>query len=195
LGRCHSPSSVLSLAVFRERFSALTLDEVVRADAIVVLGGTLSFSNSRECLIQGRLDPDRFFGGIDLFKANKPRYLVFTGGKLPWSNYPSEGVIFRDRAINSEIDPTSIIITSDVTNTAQEAKAIGQLASDVGFQSIILVTSSNICIEHLACLKKRLARYFHIQLICFHMYMNGRYLKCFQPPLLLIKPRMRFANF
>jgi hypothetical protein len=58
------------------------------ADAVVVLSGTLSFSSSRERLIQEWGDPDRFFGGIDLLKANKARYLVFTGGKLPWSNYP-----------------------------------------------------------------------------------------------------------
>jgi len=109
---------------FLERdFQHVTLDKVVRADAIVVLSGTLSFSSSRGRLIQEWGDPDRFFGGIDLVKANKAPYLVFRGGKLPWSSYPPEGVIFRARAINSGVHPTSIIVTGDLANTAQEAKA------------------------------------------------------------------------
>ena len=29
-------------------------------------------------------DPDRFFGGLALFKAGKAQKLVFTGGKMPW---------------------------------------------------------------------------------------------------------------
>jgi hypothetical protein len=31
-------------------------------------------------------DPDRFFGGIALFKAGKAQKLVFTGGKMPFKS-------------------------------------------------------------------------------------------------------------
>lgn len=150
-----------SLWRFLERdFQHITLDEVVRADAIVVLSGALSFSNSKGRLIQEWGDPDRFFGGMDLFKANKARYLVFTGGKLPWSIYPPEGLIFRERAINSGVNPTSIIVTRDVANTAQEAKAVGQIATELGFQSIILVTSSYHMHRALGLFEKEVAEVF-----------------------------------
>lgn len=79
---------------------------------------------------------------------------------MPWSDYPPKGVIFRERVINSGVDSASIIVTNDVANTVQEAKAIGQLASELGLQSIILATSSNHIDRVLSLFEKEVGELF-----------------------------------
>jgi len=45
-------------------------------------------------------DPDRFFGGIALFKAGKAQKLVFTGGKMQWDKAKkTEGEVLKEYAI------------------------------------------------------------------------------------------------
>ena len=45
-------------------------------------------------------DPDRFFAGIDILKSGKARNLIFTRGKMPWSDIPPEGEILKAKAMN-----------------------------------------------------------------------------------------------
>ena len=53
------------------------------ADAIVVLSeGRVVAPGKAEVSEWG--DADRFFGGVELFKAGKSPLLVFTGGSAPW---------------------------------------------------------------------------------------------------------------
>ena len=73
--------------------------DVKPADAIVVLGGMLSSVQTPQGLNFEWMDPDRFFGGVDLAIANKAHYLIFSGGKLPWENGPiSEGAFLKRKA-------------------------------------------------------------------------------------------------
>jgi len=53
------------------------------ADAIVVLSGMLEINGVGDSAYVEWGDPDRFFGGMALFKAGKAPRLVFTGGKIP----------------------------------------------------------------------------------------------------------------
>jgi hypothetical protein len=49
-------------------------------------------------------DPDRFFGGIALFKAFKAQNLVFTGGKMPWDKVKKrEGDVLKEYAISNGV--------------------------------------------------------------------------------------------
>jgi uncharacterized SAM-binding protein YcdF (DUF218 family) len=86
-------------------------------------------------------DPDRFFGGMALFKAGKAQKLVFTGGKMPWNKAKkTEGEVLRKYAISNGIASEKIYITKDVENTADEAVAVKELISQS--KRIILVTSA-----------------------------------------------------
>jgi uncharacterized SAM-binding protein YcdF (DUF218 family) len=86
-------------------------------------------------------DPDRFFGGIALFKACKAQKLVFTGGKMPWDKVKkTEGDVLKEYAISNGIPSENIIVTKDVENTAEEADAVKELISPS--KRIILVTSA-----------------------------------------------------
>lgn len=87
------------------------------------------------------VDPDRFFGGIALFKAGKAQRLVFTGGKMPWDKAKkTEGDVLKEYAISNGIASEKILVTKDVENTADEAVAVNELIGPS--KRIILVTSA-----------------------------------------------------
>ena len=86
-------------------------------------------------------DPDRFFGGIALFKAGKAQKLVFTGGKMPWDKVKkTEGEVLKEFAISNGIPAEKLMVTKDVETTADEAMAVKELISPN--KKIILVTSA-----------------------------------------------------
>ena len=83
---------------------------------------------------------DRIFAGIELIKENKAPYLILTRGKVPWSQGKPEGEFLYDYAIKAGIDKQQIILTDNVQNTDQEAKAIKKIFNEK--IKIILVTSA-----------------------------------------------------
>jgi len=111
------------------------------ADAIVVLSGMLGINEVGDSTYVEWGDPDRFFGGIALFKAGKAQKLVFTGGKMPWDKAKkTEGEVLKEYAISNGIASEKIFVTKDVENTADEAVAVKELKSPS--KRIILVTSA-----------------------------------------------------
>ena len=112
------------------------------ANAIVVLSGMVKTVKTKNGLdYEWGEAVDRFFAGIDLFKLNKAPTLIFTRGKVPWSIGVPEGEYLRDVAIKFEVPEKNIILTKNVENTEQEAKAIKELFS-IDNPKIILVTSA-----------------------------------------------------
>ena len=121
---------------YREPISAID-----SADAIVVLSGMLEINEVGDSTYIEWGDPDRFFGGIALFKAGKAQKLVFTGGRMPWDNAKkTEGEVLKEYAISNGIPSEKIFVTKDVENTADEAVAVKELISPS--TRIILVTSA-----------------------------------------------------
>ena len=111
------------------------------ADAIVVLSVMLEINEVGDSTYVEWGDPDRFFGGIALFKASKAQKLVFTGGKMPWDKAKkTEGEVLKEYAISNGITSERIFVTKDVENTADEAVAVKELISLD--KKIILVTSA-----------------------------------------------------
>ena len=86
-------------------------------------------------------DPDRFFGGIALFKAVKAQKLVFTGGKMPWDKAKkTERGMLKEYAILNGIPSEKIFVTKDEENTANESVADKELINPS--KRIILVTTT-----------------------------------------------------
>jgi uncharacterized SAM-binding protein YcdF (DUF218 family) len=111
------------------------------ADAIVVLSGMLGINDVGDLTYIEWGDPDRFFGGIALFKAGKAPMLVFTGGKIPWDGAKkNEGDVLKEYAISNGIPEEKIFVTKDVENTSDEAVAVKELIRQS--KRIILVTSA-----------------------------------------------------
>ena len=140
---------ILSTPIFSNNFFKLVegseyrkpINAIDSADAIVVLSGMLEINEIGDATYVEWGDPDRFFGGIALFKAGKAQKLVFTGGKMPWDKVrKTEGDVLKEYAISSDIPSEKIFVTKDVENTADEAVAVKELISPS--KRIILVTSS-----------------------------------------------------
>ena len=114
---------------------------VPNAQAIVVLSGMLVDVKSAEGITQEWGDPDRFFAGVELFKASKSKQLIFTGGLLPWSKSDqAEGDVLRRYAIEMGVPNDSIKVSGNAQNTFEEAKAIRAMLGPN--ENIILVTSA-----------------------------------------------------
>jgi uncharacterized SAM-binding protein YcdF (DUF218 family) len=140
---------ILSTPIFSNNFFKLVegseyrkpISAIDSADAIVVLSGMLEINEVGGSTYIEWGDPDRFFGGIALFKAGKAHKLVFTGGKMPWDKVKNtEGAVLKEYAISNGIPSERIFVTKDVENTADEAVAVKELIGTS--KRIILVTSA-----------------------------------------------------
>ena len=90
---------------------------------------------------------DRFYGGIELYKANKAPLLVFTGGWVPWqSNAKPEGEVLMRYAADLGIPRDRMLITSKATNTEEESGALAALLAQRSRGNaaprVLLVTSA-----------------------------------------------------
>ena len=116
--------------------------DIKSADAIVVLSGMIRTINSKDGLdYEFGEASDRIFAGINLFKEKKASKIILTRGKLPWSVGIPEGEYLKDIVVKNGISENNILLTENVENTDQEAKAIKKLLS-INEPKVILVTSA-----------------------------------------------------
>ena len=97
------------------------------------------------------IDADRFYGGVELFKAGKAPFLVFTGGWVPWQpTAKSEGEILLEYAKLLGIHEKHMFTTGAVMNTEEEAQAVAAFLSEqfspsgaeIVRRDVLLVTSA-----------------------------------------------------
>ena len=140
---------IISTPIFSNNFFKLVegseyrkpISAIDSADAIVVLSGMLEINEVGDSTYVEWGDPDRFFGGIALFKAGKAQKLIFTGGKMPWDKAKkTEGEVLKEYAMSNGVPSEKILVTKDVQNTADEAVAVKELLGTS--KRIILVTSA-----------------------------------------------------
>jgi uncharacterized SAM-binding protein YcdF (DUF218 family) len=118
-----------------------TPNNVSNAEAIVVLSGMINQVKSTNGVYPEWGDPDRFFAGLDLFKSGKAPKIIFTRGKMPWDKSKiTEGDILKKFALGYGVPDSAILLTDNVENTADEAKAVEKLLGK--WRHIILVTSA-----------------------------------------------------
>ncbi len=119
------------------------------ADAIVVLSGGRVVTPGKAAVSEWG-DANRFYGGVELFKADKAPLLIFTGGWSPWDpKAKPEGVILTEYAKELGIPGKNILTTGVIVNTEEEAQAVRVLMSgrhaavaEGVFPHILLVTSA-----------------------------------------------------
>ena len=130
------------IAYLESDYELIKPSKVESADAVVVLSGMVKTIQTKNGLdYEWGEAADRIFAGIDLFKLNKAPVLVLTGGKLPWSIGVPEGEYLRDVAIDLGVPKKDILLTENVENTDQEAKAIKKILL-LDNPKVILVTSA-----------------------------------------------------
>ena len=129
------------IAYLEKDYQPIEIAEVENVDAIVVLSGMIRVIGDEENLKYEFTDSvDRFFAGLDLFNNNKSPILILTRGKMPWSLGIAEGEYLKELAIKYGVSEENIILTDEVQNTDQEAKAIKEILTEDA--KIILVTSA-----------------------------------------------------
>ena len=130
------------IAYLESDYELIKPSKVEPADAVVVLSGMVKTIQTKNGLdYEWGEAADRIFAGIDLFNSNKAPVLILTGGKVPWSVGVPEGEYLRDVAIDLGVPKKDILLTENVENTDQEAKAIKKLIS-LDNPKVILVTSA-----------------------------------------------------
>jgi uncharacterized SAM-binding protein YcdF (DUF218 family) len=98
-----------------------------KADAIVVLSSSRVLAPGDSPVSEWD-DPDRFFGGIELYKAGRAPLIIFTGGWEPWlPGLEREGQILTQYAMDLGLPKKHLLATDKVLNTAAEAVAIADL--------------------------------------------------------------------
>jgi uncharacterized SAM-binding protein YcdF (DUF218 family) len=123
-------------------YRPLPLDSVEKVDAIVPLGGILGPTAPYGFLPNVGEAGERLEAGIALMARGKADWLVFTGGRAPWAErLEVEGAITARAAMARGIAPEKILVTREVGNTADEARAVAELMRARGWHRIILVTS------------------------------------------------------
>lgn len=114
------------------------------ADAIVVLSAGRSMAPGPDRVSEWA-DANRFFGGMDLMRAQKAPLLIFTGAAI--SNgpvFPREGNVLADLAKALGVPESRILVTDLVINTADEARLVAEVlrTRQVKSPRVLLVTSA-----------------------------------------------------
>ena len=118
------------------------ISSVEKAEAAIVLGGIVTrVKNKNKISYEFNSNVDRIITGINLYKTNKAPILILTRGQFPWSSGLPEGEVLKNFAINLGVLATDIVLTDNVQNTEQEAKAIKKIIKDKDGK-FILITSA-----------------------------------------------------
>jgi uncharacterized SAM-binding protein YcdF (DUF218 family) len=125
------------------RYPTVAIDQVEKADAIVPLGGIFGPPAPEGYLPNIGEANERLEAGIRLWQRRKADWLVFTGGRIPWSKQIEvEGALSMREAVARGIPAERIIVTREVGNTVDEALAVADLMRGRGWNKIVLVTSA-----------------------------------------------------
>ena len=112
-----------------------------QAQAVVVLGGmTWDIRGQEGFETEWNENADRFWAGLELFKAGQAPRLFLMAGRLPWEkSQRTEGQWLREKAIEFGVPAQKIWLSPEVQNTQQEAQAV---AKELPGGTILLVTSA-----------------------------------------------------
>lgn len=121
----------------------LTAAEAGKADAVLVLGGSLGGSSPAGHVPNWSDAVERFEGGVALMRAGAAPWLLFPGGVAPADPaIVPEGERLRGMAIDRGVPAERIVVLGAVGNTADEARAFAAHAREHGMKRVILVTSA-----------------------------------------------------
>ena len=110
--------------------------------AVVVLNGGVTTKIINDDIIDDWSDADRFFAGLKAIQYKKADKVIFTRGRKPWSASMPEGEVLKKVAMDFGIPSEKILLTTTVSNTSKETKAIKSVMQSEGIKPILLITSS-----------------------------------------------------
>lgn len=160
--------SVVILYVFSNSF---LLDEVVRwwevpvvnlsqsskhYDYVVVLGGMMSYYDTKNKQIGFNRSVDRLMQGIKIIKQKKADKMIISGGDGSiLKTIGREGDLVKQYLTDIGFNTDSLLIESDSQNTHENATNTASLLKNQKKRSVIIVTSAFHIRRALACFKKQ----------------------------------------
>jgi len=131
------------LKPLEDTFPRITIADCPTADAIVVLGGILSGGRNTADRFEWGGSVDRFEDGVVLWQSRKAPVLIFTGGRLPWSEEEySESSLLKVAAARRGVPPEAIVELIGAPNTEGEVSRLLELNERMKVAHIILVTTA-----------------------------------------------------
>jgi uncharacterized SAM-binding protein YcdF (DUF218 family) len=103
------------------------------ADAAVILGAA-AWGKKPSPVYRERIKE-----AIALYESGRVQYLVFTGG-APVAEYPAEGQVGREFAVEHGVPPTAILVETASRTTWQNLANAKELIGPAGIQSVLLVS-------------------------------------------------------
>ena len=145
----------LALGSLERLHPPLALDDIPPADVAIVLGGAVGGA------IPPRRKPDlgdasdRVLHAFDLFKARKVRFILVSGGNLPWTaEAEPEAEAIRRLLVSWGVPEEAILTETTSRTTAENAREVAAMWPSLGFSSSLLVTSAFHMPRALAAFRK-----------------------------------------
>ena len=132
----------LVLALEREHV-APTLASLADADAILLLGGgTKPALFPREFPELGEAG-DRVLHAARLFHAGKAKWVIASGGRMPWQNAgPADAETMAAVLVALGVPAGAVVLESRSTNTFENCRFSKELLDERGARDVLLVTSA-----------------------------------------------------
>ncbi len=112
------------------------------ADAVFVFGGMLGPRDRADGSVAWNEAAERFDRAVRILKAGKANTMVLSGGPNRYEGGPDEGELLRQEARDRGVPADKLLVTSATWNTRSEADDICQLAREMRWKRILLVTSA-----------------------------------------------------
>jgi len=128
-----------------EQAVQLTPSTLPAADAVLVLGGGLLPPLAPRRGVEVADAGDRLLTGVDLIQEGKAPWLVVSGGRVSFNAddpTPPEATYAASLAQKLGVPADRIVRSEGPRNTAEEAIAMGKIARERGWHSLLLVTSA-----------------------------------------------------
>ncbi len=124
------------------RYPPRPVDDMPKADAIVVLGGYLGQPLPPRVTSDLTDAADRVFEAARLYRAGKAPRIVVSGGNLPW--YPSikpEAALAADLLVELGVPRADLVLEGESRTTRENAVNTAKIFAANGWTSGLLVTS------------------------------------------------------
>lgn len=129
--------------------------DTLRAEAAVVLCGTLDLSRSTPGRLEFGDAPERIVEGARLVKEGRARWLVITGGSGdPLFPQAREASLLARFAVDCGVAPSAVLTEGDSRTTAENAAFTAKLLREKGIRTLFLVTSAFHLPRSMGCFRK-----------------------------------------
>ena len=149
------PLSRLLLSPLESAYPRLALQEVPKADALVVLAGMIHSPKMEGEELEFNGAVDRILTAEALFALNKATYIVLSGSSsLLLQEGVPEALALKEWLQKRKVPPSRILAETGSRNTAESARALAQKAKKRGWRKILLLTSAYHMPRSMACFRK-----------------------------------------